>query len=177
MMSIGWRNWERRSWPIPSRSWSTARKSVGFTKGMRSFTTTPYIFTSLRRGERCGWLMADGGSKLISFLIKVKPGADVESGRRAISASVPDIDVHTRDEFSWRTRKYWLIETGGAGLVLGIVISFGIRAAAAAAGTAVEIPPALLVCVAVLTTLLCSGAALLSIVRLRRLAPGMVFRT
>lgn len=214
-------------------------KVVGFTRGMRSFTTTPYIFTSLRRGERYGWLMANGpgGAKSIYFMIKLKAGADLESVRRAILASVSDVEVQTRDEFSWRTRKYWLIETGvglgflaaavlglmvggvivsqilyamtmdklpefgvmkalgasmleisrvvldqgllcgGAGLLLGIAISFGVRAAAAAAGTAVEIPPGLLVCVAVLTTLLCSGAALLSIVRLRRLEPGMVFRT
>src|SRR5438046_2032635 len=30
-------------------------KVVGFTSGMRSFTTTPYVFTSLNRGERYGW--------------------------------------------------------------------------------------------------------------------------
>src|SRR5579862_2262405 len=31
-------------------------KVVGFTRGMRSFTTTPYVFTSLRRGQNYGWL-------------------------------------------------------------------------------------------------------------------------
>jgi putative ABC transport system permease protein len=215
---------------------------VGFTRGMRSFTTTPYIFTSLRRGDRYGWLTPGDGNAIsgaknsVYFLVKVNPGASVEGVREAIMSGIPDVEAHTRDSFSWRTRKYWLIETGvglgflaaavlgllvggvivsqvlyamtmeklpefgvmkalgasmneisrvvldqglicgGAGLVLGIAISYGVGVAATAAGASVEIPASLLAGVAILTALLCAGAALLSIVRLRRVEPGMVFR-
>jgi putative ABC transport system permease protein len=214
---------------------------VGFTRGMRSFTTTPYIFTSLSRGAHYGWLISDpqlaGGKKSIYFLVKVKPGVDIDTVRAAIMANIPGVEANTRSAFSFRTRKYWLIETGvglgflaaavlgllvggvivsqilyamtmeklpefgvmkalgasmteisrvvldqglicgGVGLLLGIAISYGVGRAAAAVGTSVEIPPVLLVCVGVLTALLCAGAALLSIIRLRRIEPGMVFRT
>lgn len=217
-------------------------KVVGFTRDMRSFTTTPYVFTSLRRGATYGWLTTDGvrtgtGDVSIYFLVKVRPGANVEAVRKAIAAAVPDVEVHTRESFSWRTRRYWLIETGvglgflaaaflgllvgavivsqtlyamtmeklpefgvlkaigasmpeiarvvleqglicgSVGLVLGLGISIGIAAGASAAGTLVEIPAGLIFGVMVLTGLLCSGAALVSIMRLRRVEPAMVFRT
>ena len=95
-------------------------KVVGFTSGMRSFTTTPYVFTSLHRGERYGWL---GGEKQsIYYLVKLKPGIDREAVRAEIAASIPDIEVHTRESFSWRTRKYWLIQTGvGLGFLAAAV--------------------------------------------------------
>jgi ABC-type antimicrobial peptide transport system permease subunit len=63
------------------------------------------------------------------------------------------------------------------GLLIGLLLSFGIGMAAGAAGTTVEIPVALIGLIVVLTALLCSGAALMSILRLRRIEPGMVFRT
>lgn len=216
-------------------------KIVGFTRGMRSFTTTPYVFTSLRRAERYGWMTAADmparmGGDSIYFLVRVQAGCDVEAVRRAIEASVPDVEAHTRDSFSWRTRRYWLIETGvglgflaaavlgllvggvivsqtlyamtveklpefgvlkalGAGmrelsrivleqglicgttgLGLGLVISYGVAQLAVRAGTSVELPWFLVIVVSILTMGLCSGAALVSIFRLRRLEPALVFR-
>jgi len=212
-------------------------KVVGFTTGMRSFTTTPYVFTSLRRGERYGWLTSERAKVSIYFLVKMHKGFDVETVRNAIAQNVTDVEVHTRDSFSWRTRRYWMIETGvglgfiaaamlgllvggvivsqtlyamtmeklpefgvlkamGAsmpelarvvleqgllcgvvGLGLGLVISHGAASAVGAAGTLVEIPTGLMIGVTILTVLLCSSAALVSILRLRRVEPAMVFRT
>lgn len=214
---------------------------VGFTRGMRSFTTTPYVFTSLNRGDTYGWMSngptAQGGQSSIYFLVRVAQGHKIEDVQAAIQAAVPDVEAHTRDGFSWRTRRYWLLETGvglgflaaaflgllvggvivsqtlyamtverlpefgvlkamGAtmrelawivleqglicgilGLVLGALISVGVGLAAGATGTTVLIPVPLLVGVACLTLVLCSGAALVSIARLRQLEPAMVFRT
>jgi len=217
-------------------------KIVGFTRGMRSFTTTPYIFTSLRRGENYGWLTTsdrpgEKGKASIYFLVKVSAGFDVENVRRAIMRDVRDVSVETRETFSWITRRYWLFETGVgfgflaaamlgvmvggvivsqalyamtmeklpeygvlkalgasmgelsrvvldqglicgcAGLVVGLLASHCIGLVANAAGTSVEIPMALMGCVVLLTVLLCSSAALVSILRLRNIEPGMVFRT
>src|SRR6185295_4287930 len=69
----------------------------------------------------------------IYFLIKVKQGFDRDAVRAAIAATIPDIEAHTRESFSWRTRSYWLIETGmGLGflaaallglLVGGVIVS------------------------------------------------------
>ena len=210
---------------------------VGFTHDMRSFTTTPFVFCSLRRGVKYGDLLHDNSGISIYFLVKVKPGFERESVRAAIARAVPNIEVHTREGFSWRTRSYWLIETGmglgflaaamlglmvggvivsqtlyamtmeklpefgvlkalgatmgeisrivleqsllcgAAGLLIGLLISIGIGAAAGAAGTSVEIPTWLMGSIVILTALLCSGAAMVSIIRLRRIEPGMVFRT
>jgi putative ABC transport system permease protein len=211
-------------------------KIVGFTRDMRSFTTTPYVFTTLRRGEMYGDFLRSSRIS-IYFLVKVKPGYDRETVRAAITSAIPGVDVHTREGFSWRTRSYWLVETGmglgflaaallgllvggvivsqtlyamtmeklpeygvlkalgatmreiarivleqslicgAAGLILGLLIARAIGMAAGAAGTSVELPLALIVTVVVLTIALCAGAALVSIIRLRRVEPAMVFRT
>jgi putative ABC transport system permease protein len=212
-------------------------KIVGFTRDMRSFTTTPFVFCSLRRGVKYGDLLHDNSGISIYFLVKVKPGFDREAVRAAIAGAVPNIEVHTREGFSWRTRSYWLIETGmglgflaaamlglmvggvivsqtlyamtmeklpefgvlkalgatmgeisrvvleqsllcgAVGLLIGLLISLGISTAAGAAGTSVEIPAWLVAGIVMLTAMLCTGAALVSIQRLRRVEPGMVFRT
>lgn len=99
---------------------------VGFTRGMRSFTTTPFIFTSLRRSHRYGWVTEEGKSA-IYYLIRVKTGFDVEAVRRAIQQKIDGVEVHTRESFSLRTRMYWLFETGvGFGFlaasVLGLLV-------------------------------------------------------
>jgi putative ABC transport system permease protein len=99
---------------------------VGFTRGMRSFTTTPFIFTSLRRSHRYGWL-TEKGRLALYYLVKVKPGFDIDTVRRAIQANIEGVEVHTREAFSQRTRMYWLFETGvGFGFlaasVLGLLV-------------------------------------------------------
>ncbi|MCK6473387.1 MAG: ABC transporter permease [Planctomycetes bacterium] len=222
-------------------------KIVGFTRGMRSFTTTPYVFTSLRRGETYGWLTTSPitskdtsgrviGGKSIYFLVKVADGYDVDEVRAGIVSRVSDIEANTRESFAWRTRIYWLIETGvgigflaaallgllvggvivsqtlyamtvekvpefgvlkalGAGmdelarvvleqgmicgvlgLLLGLAVSFAAAFAASSTGTTVLVPWPLVVFVSLLTAALCSGASLVSILRLRRVEPAMVFR-
>jgi putative ABC transport system permease protein len=211
-------------------------KIVGFTRDMRSFTTTPFVFCSLRRGVKYGDLLRDNNNSSIYFLVKIKPGFDCEAVRAAISETIPNIEVHTREGFSWRTRSYWLLETGmglgflaaaalglmvggvivsqtlyaitmeklpefgvlkalgatmteiarivleqslicgAGGLIIGLLLAALIRAAARAAGTTVELPLALLAATVLLTSILCTTAALVSILRLRRLEPAMVFR-
>lgn len=110
---------------------------VGFTDGMRSFTTTPYIFTSLQRARKFGYLAAakeeGGGTKSIYFLVKVQQGADLAAVRSRIQNSVSGIQVYSRKGFSDLTQRYWLVETGvGLGflaaallglLVGGVIVS------------------------------------------------------
>ncbi|HTL52082.1 MAG TPA: ABC transporter permease, partial [Planctomycetota bacterium] len=98
----------------------SAGKVVGYTEGMRSFTTTPYVFTSLRRGEKYGWLnSASGEPTSIYFLVRVAPGADPHQVCRSIEKQISGVEALTKQEFSWRTRSYWLVETGmGMGFVI-----------------------------------------------------------
>lgn len=95
---------------------------VGFTRGMRNFTTTPFVFTSLRRSHDYGWV-TKGGRSVIYYLVKVTPGHDVDAVRRNIEAQVPGVEVHTRESFARRTRMYWLFETGaGIGFVAAALL-------------------------------------------------------
>ncbi len=101
---------------------------VGLTEGIRTFTQSPYVFTTYARAQRLALLRPGEASYL---LVKLKPGADPDRVRRALSARLPFVDVMTVDRFARRTAAYWLITTGAGsalvlaavlGLVVGIVI-------------------------------------------------------
>jgi putative ABC transport system permease protein len=99
---------------------------VGFTHGIRSFTTQPYVFTTVQQAQDFASLRAD---ETTYVLVKTEPGANLNTVRRNILARVKDVDVLTTPEFSHRTRAYWTITTG-AGIaillaaVLGLVVGF-----------------------------------------------------
>jgi putative ABC transport system permease protein len=94
------------------------------TSGIRSFTTTPYIFTDMSRASSYTGIPAGMASY---FLVKLRPNANVARVRHDLEASMPDIEVLTKAEFSDRSRNYWLFGTGAgaalfAGAVLGIIV-------------------------------------------------------
>jgi putative ABC transport system permease protein len=94
------------------------------TNGIRSFTTTPYVFTTLDRGRTYTGISAN---KATYFLVRVSPGADVESVRRGLKANLSDVDVLTTAEFRDRSRSFWLFGTGAgfalfAGALLGMIV-------------------------------------------------------
>jgi putative ABC transport system permease protein len=97
---------------------------AGLTEGIRSFTVTPYIFTTLNRARSLIDMPAD---KITYALVKLEPGADPEAVRRQISRKVPDSEVLTRSEFRERSLNHWLFATGAGvallgGAVLGLVV-------------------------------------------------------
>jgi putative ABC transport system permease protein len=208
---------------------------VGFTRDMRSFTTTPYIFTALKNATKYSPFV-DKRETSVYLLARVAAGSDVETVRQKVMASVDDVEAHTASSFAWRTRRYWLIETGmgigflgaallgllvggvivsqtlyamtveklpefgvlkalgasmpeistivlhqalicgGIGLVVGLAISYAISSAATNAGTLVEFSFGQVVVVCLITAGLSAAASLVSIVRLWRVDPVMVFR-
>jgi putative ABC transport system permease protein len=94
------------------------------TNGIRSFTTTPYVFTTLDRARGFTGIAAN---KATYFLVRVAPGADVESVRRRLKANLSDVDVLTTAEFRDRSRSFWLFGTGAgfalfAGALLGMIV-------------------------------------------------------
>ena len=97
---------------------------MAVTKGIRSFTTTPYVFTPLDRARAYTGIAP---SKAAYFLVRVAPGADIESVRARLRGSLSDVEVLTTAEFRERSRAFWLFDTGAgaalfAGALLGVIV-------------------------------------------------------
>ena len=91
------------------------------TEGIRSFTTTPYVFSDIAGARSYLGLPANYTTH---FLVRVKPGADLERVRQNILAAVPAIQALTPSEFSDQSRSFWLLRTGaGAALVAGAILA------------------------------------------------------
>jgi putative ABC transport system permease protein len=206
---------------------------VGFTQGIRAFTTSPYVFTTFKRAQEYANVPDD---QTTYILVKLVPGANVEQVRRDILDRVKDVDVVTNREFSRMTQFYWMFTTGAGvavllaamlGLVVGFVVvaqtiyattmdhlrEFGtlkamgapnsyvyrviIKQAAISAvigyflgmivsvfvvhasqkgGAAILMPTPMAIGMFFLTLGMCVGAALVSINKVTRLDPAMVFK-
>ena len=101
---------------------------AGFTRGIRSFTTSPYVFTSFKSAQDYAGLLAD---QTIFMLVSARPCADLEPLRRSLAARLTDVDVVTNATFSRMTQFYWMFTTGAGvavllaallGLVVGVVV-------------------------------------------------------
>jgi putative ABC transport system permease protein len=88
---------------------------VGISEGVRGFTTAPYVFTSYRTAQEIiPWLR----ERTVFILARVVPGYDAAEVAAHLR-EIRDVDVYTRDEYSWKTRLYWTWETGiGVGFLL-----------------------------------------------------------
>jgi putative ABC transport system permease protein len=206
---------------------------VGFTHGIRSFTTSPYVFTTFKRAQEYAGIPDD---QTIFILVKLAPGADLEVVRHGLLQHLTDVEVFTSKEFSRMTQVYWMFTTGAGvavllaavlGLVVGFVVvaqtiyattvdhlkEFGTlkamgapnsyvykviltQAAISAAigygfgmivsafvvrasqegGAAILMPWPMAVGMFFLTLLMCTSAALVSINKVTRLDPAMVFK-
>lgn len=101
---------------------------VGFTRGIRSFTTAPYVFASFKNAQN---YMGLPTSKTIFILLKTRAGADLAATKAAVVAAVPNVEVFTNADMLNRTQTYWVFGTGAGtttlmgailGLMVGIVV-------------------------------------------------------
>jgi putative ABC transport system permease protein len=92
---------------------------VAITKGIRSFTTTPQVFTSL---ERARAYLGVPSSKANYFMVRVAPEADLAVVRSRLAAGLSDAEVLTPAEFRHRSRVFWLFDTGAGAALLGSAI-------------------------------------------------------
>ena len=94
------------------------------TRGIRSFTTTPYLFAPIERARAYTGISSN---KDTYILVRVAPNADVETVRKRLHANISDVEILTPAEFRDRSRSFWLFGTGAgaalfAGAVLGIIV-------------------------------------------------------
>ena len=101
---------------------------VGFTQGIRSFTTSPYVFTRFKTAQN---IVNIKESDTVFILVKAQPGADINQLRADLAGRLRDVDVLETRQFADRTRAYWMYTTGAGigvliaamlGLVVGIVV-------------------------------------------------------
>lgn len=206
---------------------------VGFTSGIRTFTTTPLVFTSLKNATQYTGIPPD---KTQFILVKAAPGVDVRDLQQRLRTQLGAVDVWTRDEFAGMNTRYWMFGTGAGiaiifggllGLLVGVVVvaqtiyaatmdhirEFGTLKAMGAtnwylyrviftqatisavigyaiaigiaiflagkgqtAGANIVLPPAVLAALFVVTVLMCLAAAMVSINKVTRIDPAMVFK-
>ena len=92
---------------------------VAVTKGIRSFTTTPNVFTSL---ERARAYLGVPPNKANYFIVRISPNANAEVIRSRLAASLSDAEVLTSEQFRHRSRQFWLFDTGAGAALLGSAI-------------------------------------------------------
>jgi putative ABC transport system permease protein len=206
---------------------------AGFTRGIRAFTTSPYVFTTFKNALDYTNLRED---QTLYILVKAADGVDHGALRQSLASRLSDVDVVTNSGFSRMTRVYWMFTTGAGiavllaavlGLVVGVVVvaqtiyattvdhirEYGTLKAMGATnqylygviilqaiisafmgyglgmvvsvfvvrgseqgGAAILLPAPMAVGMLGLTLAMCVGAAVVSINKVTRLDPAMVFK-
>lgn len=103
-------------------------KVIGFTQGIRTFTTAPYVFTWFKNAQNFAKLPEN---ETVYILVKAVSGTDLQILKKRLYARVSDVDIYTTPEFGKKNQCYWLFSTGLGitimiaailGLIVGIVV-------------------------------------------------------
>ena len=103
-------------------------KIVGFTRGIRTFTTSPAVFTSFKNAQDYFGL---NENQTLYILIKAAPNTDLQQLKNALQTNIANVDVYTRAEITAKQQYYWMFGTGagitvliaaGLGLLVGVVV-------------------------------------------------------
>jgi putative ABC transport system permease protein len=103
---------------------------VGFTHGIRSFTTSPFVYTTFKNSLNYTNPVSKE-SDLSYILVKAAPGTLPQQLKKTLLQRVSDVDIYTASEFSQRTRFYWMFTTGAGlavltaaimGLIVGVAV-------------------------------------------------------
>jgi putative ABC transport system permease protein len=87
----------------------------GLSRGVRTFTATPFVFTSLRTASRYDKGFQPGDTTFV--LVRCTPGADPEVVARHIEEEVPGVEALTTGRLMERSLGYWIRSTG-IGLIM-----------------------------------------------------------
>ena len=88
---------------------------VGFTRGVRIFTSQPAIFTSFKNGLSYLNLKEDQSYYIV---VRAAEGVDLQELKTRIGEQLTDVEVLTRDELVFRQGVYWIFGTGAGITVL-----------------------------------------------------------
>ncbi len=108
---------------------------LGFTDGIVSFTTTPYVFTTLD-AARGGYLNEVVPADHCSYiLVRAEAGSDLARLCARIRRRVPEAEVYDRETYVRKTMLFWFMRTGmgigfGLATLLGLLVGLGTLAQA-----------------------------------------------
>jgi putative ABC transport system permease protein len=85
------------------------------TDGVRSFTQSPYAYTTLNRARS---LFGDSDGTTF-YLVQLEPGANLEKVRDDLQRRLEGAEVLTKPEFRARSLKQWLFRTGAGVALIG----------------------------------------------------------
>jgi len=101
---------------------------VGFTKGIRIFTSQPAVFTSFKNAQSFLNMPED---ETLYIVVRAKAGKNLTELKSEIAAKLKNVEVLTRAELVYRQGLYWVIGTGAGitvivaavlAIIVGIVI-------------------------------------------------------
>jgi putative ABC transport system permease protein len=95
----------------------------GITEGIRTFTASPFVITSIESAIRYDKRYRD--DEVTYVLARCAPGYTPEQVRDAIAREVPHVEALTAEEFAIRTVRYWMLETG-AGITVVVTAILGL---------------------------------------------------
>jgi len=103
---------------------------VGFTRGIRSFTTSPFVYATFKNSlDYTNPTSREDSTSYI--LVKAQAGVSPKELQARLQTRVTDVDVYTTAEFSRKTRFYWMFTTGAGlavltaalmGLIVGVAV-------------------------------------------------------
>lgn len=206
---------------------------VGLTRGIRTFTTSPPVFTSFKHAQDYGPVATD---QTMYLLARVTPGMNPAAVAARVREAVTSVDVVLADDWRSAQERYWMFGTGAgitvliaaalgllvgvvvvaqtiyaatvdhireygtlkamgatnaylyrvilqqaalsavAGYGIGIAVALGASRASLAGTTAIILELPLASALFVLTLVMCLGASVVSINKVTRLDPAMVFK-
>jgi putative ABC transport system permease protein len=95
---------------------ATGRVRVrAITDGIRSFTQSPYTYTTLNRARA---LFGEGDGTTF-YLVQLEPGANIDAVRKDLEKRLEGAEVLTKAEFRDRSLKQWLFRTGAGVALIG----------------------------------------------------------
>jgi putative ABC transport system permease protein len=94
---------------------------VAVTDRIRSFTTLPYVFTTLERSRDLIGARPDQSGFV---MVRIKPDADLKTVQAALKANLRKAEVLTSPEFVKRSINRWMFTTGaGSALIAGALLA------------------------------------------------------
>lgn len=82
----------------------------GLSRGVRTFTASPFVFTSIRSAIKYDKRYRD--DEITYVMARCRPGVSPTEVASTIRREVPSVEALTTDEFARRSVSYWMLETG-----------------------------------------------------------------